>query len=90
MPRRYYRLESLPALVDWLATEPGGQLQVLIGAVPAGVDAVGQLMGLLQREPETARWVVSKMQRGELEIRATPARADLPEGRDLPHFIVPL
>lgn len=68
MKRMYVTIEDLSPLIDWLKTEPDGTCQVLIG----GTNDVSGIMAATTAEGrDFARWVLAKMEVGELDIKAT-------------------
>lgn len=87
MKRIYYHVDHIDELARWLARKPEGPVKVLIGGAYSTDGALHKLTDVIWRKhsPALAYWLVQKLERGELEVRAMPnAPADLPEGVELP------
>lgn len=75
--RIYVEIDDLKPLVEWLKTRPDGECRVLIGG---SSDALPKLMSSMQLSTTLAKWLIGKMQAGEMQLKAIADKTDLPVG----------
>lgn len=80
LKRIYFNLDDPAALQQWLAARPDGTWQVLLGTDDPQADGTRAFVGVAVAEGQgLVRWLVAKLQRGELVVRASRT-LDLPVG----------
>jgi hypothetical protein len=81
--RIYVEIDNLALLVAWLKTRPAGECQVMIGS-DTHINALEAVMNAVTGEGrDLARWLLGKLQVGEMTIKVSPKIADMPQGVEL-------
>jgi hypothetical protein len=80
--RVYVDANRLDRLIVYLSKKPTGTVQILIGNDTTDDMLTTVLARLTAQDHSLTRWVVKKVEEGELEIKVSE-RTDLPEGIEL-------
>lgn len=80
--RLYFDVDRLDKLIVYVSKKPTGTIHILIGT-NSPTDVLGTVLARLTATNRSlARWVVKKIEAGELEVKARE-RVELPEGVEL-------